>query len=109
MNLINKFNEYLRDRNYIVDYKIFTDNFILIVKNIPLLIKRHRDHQVQILDTFSKKNWEKMSLNKKNAHSLFNCNGCLQDTKIKGTLGLFFFFGRGPWEPHFCTSWAKKL
>ena len=29
------------------------------------------------------------SLNKKNAYSLFNCNGCLQKTKLKGTLGLF--------------------
>ena len=53
------------------------------------LIKRYKDHQVQILDTFSRKNWEKLSLNKKNTHSLFNCNGCLQDTKLKGTLGLF--------------------
>ena len=84
-----KFNEYFRDRNYIVDWKIFTDNFILIVKNIQSLIKRHKDHQVQILDTFSKKNWEKLSLNKKNAHSLFSWNGCLQDTKLKGTLELF--------------------
>ena len=84
-----KFNEYFRERNCIVDYKIFTDSFILIVKNIQSLIKRHKDHQVQILDKFSKKNWEKLSLNKKNAHSLFNCNGCLQDTKLKGTLGLF--------------------
>ena len=84
-----KFNESFRERNYIVDYKIFTDNFILIVKNIQSLIKRHKDHQVQILDTFSKKNWEKLSLNKKNAHSLFNCNGCLQDAKLKGTRGLF--------------------
>ena len=84
-----KFNEYFRERNYIVDYKIFTENFILTVKNTQSLIKRYKDHQVQILDTFSKKNWEKLSLNKKNAHSLFNCNGCLQDTKLKGTLGLF--------------------
>ena len=38
---------------------------------------------------FSIKNWEKLSPNKKNAHSLFNCNGSLQDTKLKGTLGLF--------------------
>ena len=53
-----------------------------------MLIKRHRDHQVQIRDTFSKKNLEKLSLNKKNAHSSFNCTGCLQDTKLKGTLGL---------------------
>ena len=30
-----------------------------------------------------------MSLDKKNAHSLFNCNGCLKDKKLKGTLGLF--------------------
>ena len=72
-----------------LNYKIFTDNFILVVKNIQLLIKQHKDHQVQILDTFSMKNWEKPSLSKKNAHSLFNCNGCLQDTKLKGTLGLF--------------------
>ena len=84
-----KFNEYFWDRIYIVDYKIFTDNFILIVKNIQSLIKRHKDHQVQIRDTFSKKNWEKLSLDKKNAHSLFNCNGCLKDTKLKGTLGFF--------------------
>ena len=84
-----KFNEYFRERNYIVDHKIFTDNFILIVKNIQSLIKRHKDHQVQILDKFSKKNWEKLSLNKKNAHSLFNCNVCLQDTKLNGTLGFF--------------------
>ena len=53
------------------------------------LIKRRKDHQVQILDTFSKKSWEKLSLDKKNAHSLFNCNGCLKDKKLKGTLGLF--------------------
>ena len=84
-----KFNEYFRERNYIVDHKIFTDNFILIVKNIQSLIKRHKDHQVQILDKFSKKNWEKLSLNKENAHSLFNCNVCLQDTKLNGTLGFF--------------------
>ena len=83
-----KFNEYFRHRNYIVDYKIFTDNFILIVKNIQSLIKRHKDHQVQILDKFSKKNLEKLSLDKKNAHSLLNCNGCLKDTNLKGTLGL---------------------
>ena len=67
-----KFNKYFRERNHIVDYKILTDNFNLIVKNIQPLTKRHKDHQVQILDTFSKKNWEKLSLNKKNAHSLFN-------------------------------------
>ena len=84
-----KFNEYFRGRNYIVDYKIFTDNFILIFKNMQSLIKRHKEHQFQILDTFSEKNWEKLSLNKKNPHSLFNCNGCLQDTKLKGTLRLF--------------------
>ena len=53
------------------------------------MIKRRKDHQVQILDTFSKKSWEKLSLDKKNAHSLFNCNGCLKDKKLKGTLGLF--------------------
>ena len=76
-----KFIEYFRDRNYIVDYKIFTDNFILIVKNIQSLIRRNKDHQVQILDTFSKKSWEKLSLDNKNAHSLFNCNVCLKDTK----------------------------
>ena len=29
-----KFNEYFWDRNYTVDYKVFTDDFILIVKNI---------------------------------------------------------------------------
>ena len=50
-----KSNEYFRDRNYIFDYKIFTDNFIFIVKNIQSLIKRHKNHEVQILDTFSKK------------------------------------------------------
>ena len=76
-----KFNEYFWDRIYIVDYKIFTDNFILIIKNIHSLIKRHKDHQVQILHTFSKKSWEKLSLDNKNAHSLFNCNVCLKDTK----------------------------
>ena len=76
-----KFNEYFWDRIYIVDYQIFTDNFILIVKNIQSLIKRHKDHQVQILDTFSKKSWEKLSLDNKNAHSLFNCNVCLKDKK----------------------------
>ena len=41
-----KFNEYFRQRNYIVDYKISTDNFMLIVKNIQSLIKPHKDHQV---------------------------------------------------------------
>ena len=34
-----KFSEHFWDHNYIVKYKVFTDNFILIVKNIQLLIK----------------------------------------------------------------------
>ena len=52
-------------------------------------MKRPKDHQIQILHTFSKKHSMKMSLSKKYAHSLFDCNGCLKDKTLKGKVGLF--------------------
>ena len=38
---------------------------------------------------FVKKEWEKLSDEKKSQHQLFNCNGCLNDIELKKALGFF--------------------
>ena len=53
------------------------------------LAKRKSADKEYILKVFGKKEWEKLSDEKKSQHQLFNCNGCLNDIELKKALGFF--------------------
>ena len=57
--------------------------------NIKNLAKRRCADKEYILKVFCKKEWEKLSDEKKSQHQLFNCNGCLNDIELKKALGFF--------------------
>lgn len=72
-----------------ISYKQFSKSSQNIVKNIQSLGKRHSDQKKEILKVFSANNWENLILNKKEKHSLFDCDGCLKDKQFKETLEFF--------------------
>ena len=53
------------------------------------MAKRRCADKEYILNVFCKKEWEKLSDEKKSQHQLFNCNGCLNDIELKKALGFF--------------------
>ena len=75
--------------NYNVEYKIFIENFPSIVIQIRHLNKRYSDTKEELLDTFSKSNWDDLGVNKKSKHSFVDCKGCFKDKELKKCLAKF--------------------
>ena len=63
----------------------------IIVENMRSLTKNKRgktDKQT-LVNVFSKKEWLQLAPEQKAEHSLFKCDGCLGDSRLKHALGLF--------------------
>ena len=48
-----------------------------------------KSNKQTLANVFSKKKWLELALEKKVKHSLFKCDGCLNDSELKHGLGLF--------------------
>ena len=73
------------DCNYSLEYK----DIMIISDFCENLIKRNKENQQQILETFLSSSWDKLSSTKKRLHTLNDCKGYWKDKKLKNALGLF--------------------
>ena len=84
-------NQFRGNENFNFNKKALINNLCKIVSNMRLLAKKERgkgDKQT-LLDVFSKKKWIELAPEKKVEHSLFQCDGCLNNCQLKQALGLF--------------------
>ena len=84
-------NQFRGNENFNISRKSLTNNLCKIVGNMRLLTKNKRgktDKQT-LVNVFSKKEWLQLAPEKKAEDSLFKCDGCLGDSRLKYALGLF--------------------
>ena len=64
-------------------YKSFVDKGPGIIERIQLLGKNSKTAKAGVLKCFSTESWEKLSTEKKEKHSFYDCNECLSNNKFK--------------------------
>lgn len=64
-------------------YKSFVDKGPGIIERIQLLGKNSKTAKAGVLKCFSTESWEKLSTEKKEKHSFYDCNECLRNNKFK--------------------------
>ena len=77
------------NENFNVQYKTFNKYFPKIVGSLKSLQKRRFRDRTTFLEVFSKGEWNKLVSEKKAEHKLFDCDGCMNNPKLKETLGCF--------------------
>ena len=77
------------NEKFSVEYKHFKKYDPKIVSHFRNLGKTRSVDKDIVLHEFSNRKWNELLPEKKSEHQLFNCNGCLNDTELKQTLGLF--------------------
>ena len=70
-------------------YKSFFDKGPRIIERIQLLGKNSKTAKAGVLKCFSTESWEKLSTEKKQKHSFYDCNECLRNNKFKEHLEQF--------------------
>ena len=87
-----EFNEHFigYNENFNVKYRTFHKYLPKIVGSFQSLQKRRSGDKVTVLNVFSKEEWNKLASEKKADHKLFDCGGCMNNPKLKETLGRFF-------------------
>ena len=87
-----EFNEHFigHNENFNIKYRTFQDYLPKIVGSFKSLQKRRSGDKVTVLNVFSKEEWYKLASEKKADHKLFDCGGCMNNPKLKGTQGRFF-------------------
>ena len=73
------------------EFKSFIDNFRKLITNMAYLTKSKKTSpdKATILDVFSENNWVKLTVEQKQTHTLYECNGCMKDPQFKKIMGLF--------------------
>ena len=64
-------------------YKSFFDKGPGIIERIQLLGKNSETVEAGVLKCFSTESWEKLSIEKKEKHSFYDCNESLRNNKFK--------------------------
>ena len=87
-----EFNEHFigYNENFNIKYRTLQDYLPKIVGSFKSLQKRRSGEKVTVLNAFSKEEWNKLASEKKADHKLFDCGGCMNNPKLKETLGRFF-------------------
>ena len=87
-----EFNEHFigYNENFNIKYRTLQDYLPKIVGSFKSLQKRRSGDKVTVLNAFSKEEWNKLASEKKADHKLFDCGGCMNNPKLKETLGCFF-------------------
>ena len=87
-----KYNQYITYFNEIdtfnVEHRQFVQSFKKIIPNIKSLEKRYRHKKQEIL-TFSKIEWDSLSCEVMEHHSLTDCDGCMKNLVYRKTLAKF--------------------
>ena len=85
-----KYSQYITYFNeidtFIVEYRQFGQSFKKIIPNIKGLEKRYKKQEIL---TFSKSEWDSLSYEVKERHSLTDCDGCMKNLVYRKTLAKF--------------------
>lgn len=92
--LREKFEDYSKffhkyEEKFQVEYSTFANYFSAIVEHIRSIGKTSSKIRDEILAIFSSKVWASMPQPKQNCHSLYDCDGCLKNEKLKYMLAEF--------------------
>ena len=83
--------------NFIVNEATFK-SFRIIVSTMHKFGKSYDNIKKDLLDHFSTANWQKLSKEEQETHSLFNCRGCLHSKNHKEKLKHFAFNSQGKYK-----------
>ena len=75
--------------NSVLDYEVFVNTCQKVTQLIHTIGKNSADDRRKIMDVFSLENWRDFTMEEKNKHSLYLCEGCMKDKLFKSTLSLF--------------------
>ena len=87
--LLRQFSDNVENFNF--EFKSFIDYFPKLLTNMAYLSKSKKTSadKVTILKVFSENNWIKLTVEQKQTHTLYECNGCMKDPQFKKIMGLF--------------------
>ena len=73
-----------------MQFTTFRTYFPKVLGSFDSLQKRRREGKATVLSVFSQSEWDKLVPEKKAEHTLFDCDGCMNNPKLNQTLACFF-------------------
>ena len=74
--------------SFCFDSKFYNRNLI-VVKKLLFDVGKTASNKQQVLEIFSEKCWQKLTIEEKRTHTLKDCNGCLSNDKFKRGFSYF--------------------